>query len=404
MVSQLVTMALTAALAASVATSVVGPVERVPVNQDAAHQDAETNASLPTAYGALGANFNQNLDALNYRELQAANARWVRGFFPMPAADEGDPADHFAIERIREAGDLGYHTVLSLKFPYNQNAFPTPGSDTMAAELARLDRVLPTVIGRVDILVIGNEPFIESLPAERDERLNAFYETVARHVIDYRREHCGADCATSLYMRALNRLDLAERRTPATERWMTFVRETPEIEGVDIHPHVPDPQLAQAFLDYILPRMRADQTFLVTEFSLVWYWKEHLEDTISPEFAQRYGFAPDTLVWQVIRAAIEEPFSEREWTDFLYSSPWFVEHEHFLRDQMALYRGTGRLAVATYGFKQDDLMVTDFGPDKTPWLLNSVYAAFTVRPRGDGTSAPTEPWLRDFRAVQTTTP
>lgn len=397
MVSQLVTMAMTAALALSAGTLAVGFDRGV-----AASPSAGTRGSLPAAYGALGANFNQNLDALHYRELQAANAQWVRGFFPMPAADEGDPADHFAIETIRQASERGYQTVLSLKFPYNQTTLPTPGSDAMAAELARLDRVLPTVIGRVDILVIGNEPFIESLPAERDDRLNAFYEKVAGHVIDYRREHCGADCTTSLYMGALNRLDLPERQTPATERWMSFVRETPEIEGVDIHPHVPDPERVQAFLDYILPRMRADQTFLVTEFSLVWYWKQHLEDTIAPEFAQRYGFEPDTRVWQVIRAAIEDPFSERQWSDFLSSSPWFVKHEHFLRDQMALYRGTGRLAVATYGFKQDTPMVTDFGPDKNPWLLNSVYAAFTVQPRGDGMSAPTEPWLSDFRAVQTT--
>src|SRR5690625_6524463 len=79
-------------------------------------------------------------------------------------------------------------------------------------------------------------------------------------------------------MGALTRLDLADRHTPAAERWMTFIRETPELEGVDIHPHVEHPDAVQPFLDYILPRMRADQTFLVTEFSLVWHWKAHLRN------------------------------------------------------------------------------------------------------------------------------
>ncbi|WP_220446832.1 hypothetical protein [Nonomuraea deserti] len=354
-----------------------------------------------TALGALGANFNQNLDALDYRELREAGAQWVRGFFPMPAADEGDPADHFAIRTLTEAAGRGYDTLLSLKFPYNQKSFPAPGSKEMAAELARLDRVLPAVMGKADIMTIGNEPFIESLPAERDERLNAFYETVARHVIGYRREHCGAGCGTRLYMGALNRLDLADRRTPAAERWMAFVRETPEIDGVDIHPHVPAPESTQPFLDYILPRMRAGQTFLVTEFSLVWHWKRHLEDPVAADFAQRYGFAPGTKVWQVIKAAIDDPFPQRKWRDFLTSCPWFTSQSTFLRDQMRLYRGTGRLAVATYGFKQDDLMVRNFGPDKDPWLLNSVFATYTVKPRGDGTSAPNY-WLGAFKAQQRT--
>ncbi|GAA3246288.1 hypothetical protein [Nonomuraea helvata] len=376
-------IALTAVLAASTTTHTATAAEGRPVK---------------LAYGALGANFNQNLDALNYRELREAKAQWVRGFFPMPATDQGDPAAHFAIRKITEAAGRGYDTILSLKFPYDRASFPAPGSAKMSAELARLDRVLPTVLNKVDIITIGNEPFIESLPAERDARLNEFYETVARHVIDYRRAHCGADCRTVLYMGALNRLDLPDRRTPAAERWMTFVRETPEIEGVDIHPHVPSPQAVQPFLDYILPRMRPRQTFLVTEFSLVHYWKEHLRDTVSTKFAHQYGFAPDTQVWQVIKAAIDKPFSERKWDDFLTSSPWFTSQAGFLRDQLRLYRSTGRLAVATYAFKQDDAMVEDFGPDKTPWLLNSVYAAYTVQPRGALSGRGY--WLDDFRALQ----
>ncbi|MEV4177002.1 hypothetical protein [Nonomuraea sp. NPDC049709] len=391
MLRRLSIIALTAALAA------VAPL--TPAANATAEGHKPVDEPLPTAHGALGANFNQNLDALDYRELRESGTRWVRGFFPMPATDQGDPAAHFAISTITEAADRGYDTILSLKFPYNQASFPEPGSAEMAAELARLDRVLPTVMNKVDILAIGNEPFIESLPAERDARLNTFYETVARHVIDHRRERCGADCRTTLYMGALNRLDLADRRTPAAERWMTFVRETPEIQGVDIHPHIPAPENARAFLDYILPRMRADQTYLVTEFSLVWHWKRHLQDPVAASFAQRYGFAPDTRVWQVIKAAIDEPFSARQWNDFLTSSPWFMEQAGFLRDQMRLYRGTGRLAVATYGFKQDDLMVQNFGPNKDPWLLNSVYVPYTVKTRGSGT-APPNYWLKDFRALQ----
>ncbi|MFD2794970.1 hypothetical protein ACFS27_15530 [Promicromonospora vindobonensis] len=350
--------------------------------------------------GVLGANFNENLDRLNERELRAARASWVRGFYTLPEADTVPPAQSDTLLAVRAAHDAGFRTVLSLKFPLADSSFPRPGSTEMAAELARLDRVLPLVFDTVDVVTIGNEPFIESIPAERDERLNEFYETVARHVIDRRSELCGAGCATHLYMGALNRLDLPRNRTPAVERFLAFVRETPEIEGVDLHPHVADQARIQDFLDYTLPRLRPEQTFLVTEFSLVWYWQQHMTDRVPAAFAQRYGYAPDTQVWQVIDEAIERPFPSHKWNDLLSQSPWFEAKKHLLRDEMERFRSTGRLAVATYGFNQIPSMTTRWSATKPPWLLNSVFADLTVQPSGQGRSTPGYAWIDDFRRLQ----
>lgn len=350
------------------------------------------------SHGALGANFNQNLDSVVFKELDLARAFWVRGFLPMTAVVEPDPGEHFAVQTILSLARRGHGTVFSLKFPYDNDSFPESGSAEMEAELARVDAVLSHVIDHVDILTIGNEPFIESLPDERDERLNEFYETVAKRVITYRREHCSGEKVAALYMGALNRLDLADRHTPAAERWMTFIRETPELEGVDIHPHVEHPDAADAFLDYILPRMRADQTFLVTEFSLVWHWKAHLRDTIDPDFALKYDLDPSVEVWEVIRAAIDAPFPSSKWEDFLASCPWFVEHSDFLIDELARYRETDQLAVATYGFRQDGLMSQDFDADKDPWILNSVFAPYTVQSEDADQAAPGH-WLESFRRL-----
>src|SRR5213076_1049930 len=105
---------------------------------------------------------------------------------------------------------------------------PAPGSAELKDLLALVDRVLAAVLGKVDILTIGNEPFLETLPEERNKTLNVFYETLARHVIEYRGQHGGAGSGTSLYMGALNNLDDPAGRTPATERWLRFVNKTPE--------------------------------------------------------------------------------------------------------------------------------------------------------------------------------
>jgi hypothetical protein len=341
---------------------------------------------------------------VNYRELRSARASWVRGFYALPEADQVPPAQSDSIRVIRDLHERGFQTVLSLKFPKAGAAFPQPGSAEMAAELSRLDRVLPLVLGTVDVITIGNEPFIESTPSQRDQRLNEFYETVARHVTAARAEYCADPCSTHLYMGALNRLDLPENRTPAVERYLAFVRETPEIEGVDLHPHVPDEARDQAFLDYTLPRLRPNQTFLVTEFSLVWHWQQHMTDRIPAAFAQRYGYSPDVQVWQVIGEAIEHPFPARKWNDLLSQSPWFESKKHFLRDEMARFRDTGRLAVATYGFRQIPSMTANWSVTKTPWLLNSVFAPLTVQPGDDGMSTPGYAWINDFRGNERTWP
>jgi hypothetical protein len=290
--------------------------------------------------------------------------------------------------------------ILTLKFPFNQAAMPAPNSPAMQTALAQVDKILPVVLNRVDILEIGNEPFIESRPEDRGDALNTFYETVAQHIIDYRRTHYGSRCRTRLYMGALNRLDLPDRRTDATERWMTFVRQTPEIDGVDIHPHVPSADAVQPFLDYILPRLRADQTFLVTEFSLVWYWQTHMLDPVPAKFADQYGFSQDVLVWQVILAATQTPFRQEQWDAFLSTSPWFDSQKYFLRDQMRKFRATGRLAVATYLYRQGLPMVQSYTADKTPWLLNSVFNPYTVRWRADGTPGRGYPWFGQFQELQ----
>src|SRR5699024_5783298 len=183
---------------------------------------------------------------------------------------EIDHGEHFAVQPILSLARRGHGTAFSTKLRYANRSFPEPARAGREAALSRVDAGLTHVISEVARPTIANEPFIESLAEERDDRLNDFYETVAQRVIDFRREHGSSEQRTSLYMGALNRLDLADRHTPAAERWMTFIRETPELEGVDIHPHVEYPDAVQPFLDYLLPRMRADQTFLVTEFSLVW--------------------------------------------------------------------------------------------------------------------------------------
>ncbi|MBO0875618.1 MAG: hypothetical protein J2P19_19755 [Pseudonocardia sp.] len=370
---------------------------------DAARDVPRVNAPPPN--GVLGANFNGAPSVMDFGELQAADATWVRGFVEMPDVDKTKAADAPQIKKLLQAGDRGYGTVLTLKFPYFprlNKPLPRPGTETMKADLGRLDKVLPAVMNKVDVLVIGNEPFIESPRADwNNGAINDFYQALAEHVINYRAANFPDKCKTALYMGALNHLDDPKWIGKGTDSWMTYVRDTPEIEGTDIHPHVAEPNGADKYLDYIQPKL-GNKKFLATEFSLVMLWKNHLTDRVSADYANKYHVPKDTRVAQVIKSALENPFPKQRWYDFLRTSPWFEDNKDFLRNQTEKFRATGKLAVATYGVGQDAAMSTadDFGPDKTPWLLNSLFASRTVKPNPDGSAAPNYAWLEEFKALQ----
>jgi hypothetical protein len=125
----------------------------------------------------------------------------------------------------------------------------------------------------------------------------------------------------------------------------------------------------------------------------------HLGDRIPASFAQRDRVSPQTPIWQAIDDAITKPFPQAKWNDLLAASPWFATQRNYLTDQMAMFRQTGRLAVATYGFKQGSSMTRHFSARSVPWLLNSVIASRTVQAPAGGRD-PTNPyWYDEFRAL-----
>ncbi|WP_260634206.1 hypothetical protein [Streptomyces angustmyceticus] len=390
---------------AALLTAACGPKGGEQAGDEGGVQPKAKSGGAPTGEapnGALGVNFNEDPSDMSFSQVRALSAKWVRGFVPMTDdLDTHAPGRQRSIARLLDANGGGFKTILSLKFPFLTlgRSLPTVGSKEMAAQLKRVDRVLDAVMGKMDILTIGNEPFLETLDDERDARLNVFYEHVAEHVIGYRRKHFPHGCGTRLYMGALNRLDQKDGRTPATERWVAFVNRKPELEGLDVHPHVDSLQAAGTYVQYVVSRLDKGKKFLATEFSLVQHWEDHMGDKVPAAYAEKYHVAPDTRVWQVIGNAIEKPFPHERWDDFLAMSPWFASHKDYLTQQMRMFRETGKLAVATYGVTQIESMQTGWGAHKKPWILNPLYANRTVR-KENGRVGRTTVWFDSFRALQ----
>lgn len=380
---------------AALMTAGCGPDDGV----GAAESSADASGPPASPKDELGANFNEEPRGTTATVLDDLRTRWVRGFVATPDLDSVQATRQPTIDTLLSLAAAGYGTVLSLKFPYQDKPLPRPGSTAMDAELARVEKALDAVLGKVDLLVIGNEPFLETRQQDRAELLNPFYEAVAAHVIAERGKRCGADCRTRLYMGALNRLEDPAWRTPAVDGWLAHVKATPEIEGVDLHPHVAAIEQAKAYTDYALPRIRPEQRFLATEFSLVHWWKQHWSDPVPAAYASHYGVPADTVMWQAVRDAAAKPVPQRQWRDLLMNSPWFATRQDYLTNQVRQFRATGRLAVATYGALQQPAMVRDIGPDKTPWLLNSLYTNRVAQPSANGTPAHNPAFFEEFRAL-----
>jgi hypothetical protein len=406
------------ALAGGAALAVLGAAGCAPDGGDAPHSQASVNVSdshsvspsastsvspvkAPPATAVLAANVNENLDHINFEQLRAVSATWVRGFYLMANADQGSVASQPGPAKLLTAATHGYGTVLNLKFQYGGVPIPVPGTPAMRTALTRLDKVLAATMNRVDIVAVGNEPFLEARAADsRSPRINAFYEALAQHAAQYRQSHFGSKCRTKIYMGALTHLDDPASQTAQTRRWMAFTAETQSIAGVDIHPHVGAPSGAQKYLDYVLPWLRADQRFLATEFSLVQLWKAHLSDPVDPHFAAAYGIQAGTPIWQIVKNTSEQPFTEKAWNAFLLSNSWYADSRTFLTEQMRRFRSTGKLAVAGYGITQGKSVVQNFGPQSHPWMFNSLFCPFTCRPEAGGLPAENTTWCPEFRADQ----
>ena len=128
---------------------------------------------------ALGVNYNQFLESIQEQELNQVHTTWLRGFLDMHLLGDQDPSQNPNIQAILEAKAHGRRTILNLKWNYHTQPFPTAGSAAMTQELDQLNRVLPVVMGNVDILVIGNEPFIETEASQSGQPLIVCYQTMA---------------------------------------------------------------------------------------------------------------------------------------------------------------------------------------------------------------------------------
>ncbi len=334
-------------------------------------------ASLWVNAQEVGVNFNESLfHAEDLTKLARTQTTWARGFLDFFQYYENQDRLTNTDDQLEDFLNLksaGYKTILSIKWNFHNKSYP----DTTSAEIENynefLQQILDRVWGKIDIIVVGNEPFIESMNnEERNTRLAPFYQYMCNRVNEYR---TGKE-DIPIYFGAFNRLYDNYRDTEGVLQMLDYVKETPWIEGVDLHIHHKENSEIVSMYSYADARIRDDQKILMTEFSIVFWWQDHIRELIPAEFASKYGYSADMLVHQYISHALNDRRPKEEWDDFLSMCSWFEERKHYLWEVYELLSEYKSFNIATYSYQIS--WGNYFDGNSVPWLLNNLIAAVTI--------------------------
>lgn len=374
-------------------------------------------AAAPAATRAtalqLGANANESWLHLDPALLEQSRTDWVRGFVPVGAflAAERDLRADPELAVLERAARSGRHVILSLKwdFALRHQRVPGPESAPEARAFACVDQLLARYGARLSILVLANEPLIDTAADDLEPQpdgsvpIATFLSRLGQHVAALQ-VHGADGQPLPLYLGALTRLDQsAQQAAPTTLALLADVEHAPYLQGLDLHLHQ---RTADQFaLALAFARSHVTKPIIVTEFSPIWRYRAALAEPIGAAAAgQHFLTAHDyPSAWRVldyVNHALSDPVPAAEWSEFLRSQTWF--DPLFLPRTCAVMAAHG-VTVATYAFSHGPRRP---GPPRlltlqsTPWLLNALFAPRLIAATTDNPASANPLLLPAYRAWQ----
>lgn len=361
--------------------------------------------SMTSVAGTIGVNLNGMLQNSANADLTTSETVWVRGFVDYFAFKEGvknintDPG----ILRFKQLKSEGFKVILSLKYDFTNRNFPTTQAEADAL-LNYHTAILNQLYEHVDIIVAGNEPFIESKPAQRTSALLVeFYKKTAQRVRNY--QVLNNKPQKPIYIGSFNRLWNTVEQTQAVEDYLTFARNISWIAGADLHIHHDVLAQIDTVFNYVQPRLRADQKIIVTEFSFMKKWKNALNQTIPAALTVAPYNRPASLaVWQYLERVLNPNSINRvtkaEWDTFLNNSPWFAPN--YLQNAFNKMNSYNKFHIATYGMYQSypsgaAYANNPFTSNSDPWIINPLFANRTVNQISPNVYHPNTKFLAAFK-------
>ncbi len=339
-------------------------------------------------YGPLemGVNVNERPHWLKKDMLEQSQTTWTRAFIEASHYIKGNRSldDDFRVQALQRVADDGYKVLLSIKWNLKEAGWriPEPGSDTEQRWFEFAGNLLNELEGDLSILVLVNEITIDTPEKDLQPNENGVIPFVRfqKRLLDYvsTQDPQGADGKPlDIYTGGFTRLDKQNLQNhPANQAMFEWINDDDRLAGADFHIHQPDYKTSMKSANFIRKQI-PEKPFIVTEFSLVWHWKAHLEDEIGStelgrDFAQAYDLNPQMTVAEYCTKAFSNPVSEKEWQDFIKSQPWF--EPNYLNIVGRLMERHG-VKVATYAFTQnpDTSEQWTITKNTTPWFIQQLF-------------------------------
>ncbi len=349
----------------------------------------------------LGVNFNEQLEYVDNDALLALNTEWVRGFldffryYQNPSLINTDEK----INRYLGLQTYGFKTVLNIKWLFRDSDYPTVGSSEMTSQMIILEKILDKVWHKTDVIVVGNEPFIETDAEDYGQAMYDYYVEASNVVKAYGEKHG----ERPIFFGAFDNMYQSRRQNlEVLNDLLDFSSSTPWIAGVDLHIHHSSTQEMIAAIDYVNGRIRDDQKMIISEFSLMKHFRSNLTGAIPGEFANEYGFSDSWMNYEYIDYALKNNVELSQWVDFLSQSSWFENRKYYLRNSFYdVFSSYDKFFLATYAFRQSYPETADFTATTDPWILNGLYANRSVEPDpANGRFQFNYAWAEDFISIQ----
>ncbi|ROQ21708.1 hypothetical protein EDC38_2334 [Marinimicrobium koreense] len=355
-------------------------------------------AILPAkADKAMGVNVNglgvQLSDLSENGMLQRSGTVWVRMFVDMSnlrgksqAEVDADPS----ITNFRALHNAGYKTILNLKWATNGRDFPGPGTQGRLDDFDIMRKVIRGAgAGNIDIVVVGNEPFRETDLTFRDGDMTDWYERMAIEINNFKNNN---NYAYDIYMGSFNNVHKTSERTAVFNDLMQFAKDKSWISGVDLHMHHNLIEEWSDALNFTLGEIRSNQGIIITEFSLMRWYKSNNGNSLSSSYAnQYYPGGTNKKVWEEL-VTLQNIQSTSRWLDFNAMHNFTNSRRHYLRNVHRDYFSvnSNKIRVATFALRQNSF--PNYSSNSDAWIYNGLFCFSTCNSEDEGFQ-----WLDDFR-------
>lgn len=356
----------------------------------------------------IGVNYNESLHEINFGELSRSKTKWVRGFLDMfHHFDNNNLNSSPRISEYLKLKSQGYKTCLNLKYNFKTRPYPAVNSSTWNSYITYVDQVLDKVILATDVIVVGNEPFIESETSKWDEPLNSFYKALATRVQNYL---VAKNIQRPIFIGSFDNMYQNDRQSSAgINNLLAWCKATNWIAGVSMHIHHNNNPEINTAMNYVNGKLRDNQKIIITEYSLMKWWKENLNTDISTAFIDAANasstdniFPPPagiTKSWQYIDYALKNPRKKEEWDAFHQYTTWLEVRKDYLCNSFGIFKSYNKFWFSTYAMRQSYPVGVDFTSSTDPWIMNSIFTGRSVELLPNGEAEGRYSFLQQFADI-----